>query len=80
MLLSKKLFLNLDQSISLHFYRFEMSYIDSIFTGTGDLFSALFLAWWEETEGNLCDTLKATISSMQAVLRRTAEYSKLKGF
>uniref|UniRef100_A0A914KR17 Pyridoxal kinase n=1 Tax=Meloidogyne incognita TaxID=6306 RepID=A0A914KR17_MELIC len=75
---SERIFSDKDQSNSLHFYRFEISYIDSIFTGTGDLFSALFLAWWEETEGNLCDTLKATISSMQAVLRRTAEYSKLK--
>ncbi|KAL7074500.1 hypothetical protein ACQ4LE_006896 [Meloidogyne hapla] len=64
-----------DQS-NLHIYRFEMTYIDSVFTGTGDLFSALFLAWWEETKGNICDTLKATIASMQAVLKRTAEYSK----
>ncbi|KAF7636462.1 Phos_pyr_kin domain-containing protein [Meloidogyne graminicola] len=76
---SERIYSDKSTQLSLRFYRFEMTKIDTIFTGTGDLFSALFLAWWEETERHLCDTLRATIASMQAVLRRTAEVSKHSG-
>jgi pyridoxal/pyridoxine/pyridoxamine kinase len=41
--------------------------------GSGDLFSALLLTWLDETQWNVRAAIRATIASMQAVLKRTAE-------
>ena len=43
------------------------------FTGTGDLFAALFLAHSHNNK-NLGEALERTIASLQAVIRRTLEY------
>uniref|UniRef100_A0A069DR72 Pyridoxal kinase n=1 Tax=Panstrongylus megistus TaxID=65343 RepID=A0A069DR72_9HEMI len=45
--------------------------MDALFTGTGDLFSALFLAWTYKTDNNIQVSLDNTVASMQAVLRCT---------
>lgn len=45
--------------------------------GSGDLFCALHLAWMDQTQGNLCAATRATLASMQAVLKRTAERAKV---
>uniref|UniRef100_A0A0V0G662 Pyridoxal kinase n=1 Tax=Triatoma dimidiata TaxID=72491 RepID=A0A0V0G662_TRIDM len=45
--------------------------LDALFTGTGDLFSALFLAWSYKTDNNIQVSLDNTVASMQAVLKRT---------
>lgn len=41
------------------------------FTGTGDLFAALFLAWMHKSGNNIKESLEKTISTLQAVLKRT---------
>ncbi|XP_044740537.1 pyridoxal kinase [Chrysoperla carnea] len=43
------------------------------FTGTGDVFAALFLAWMYKTENNLKVTLENTIATLQGVLRNTLQ-------
>lgn len=45
------------------------------FTGTGDLFAALFLAWMHKSNNDLKDSLEKTIATLQAVLKRTLQYS-----
>ncbi|XP_073981187.1 pyridoxal kinase [Rhodnius prolixus] len=45
--------------------------LDALFTGTGDLFSALFLAWSYKTNCDIQVTLDNIVASMQAVLKRT---------
>ncbi|XP_055352635.1 pyridoxal kinase-like isoform X2 [Paramacrobiotus metropolitanus] len=48
------------------------------FNGTGDLFAAVFLAWHTKSDGNLQHSLEATVSTLQAVIRRTlANLSKI---
>lgn len=44
------------------------------FTGTGDLFAALFLAHSTLTKFDMCATLERTIASLQAVITKTLEY------
>lgn len=46
------------------------------YTGTGDLFAALFLAWMHKSGNSLKEALEKTVSTLQAVLKRTFEYSK----
>ncbi|XP_044269555.1 pyridoxal kinase [Tribolium madens] len=46
------------------------------FTGTGDLFAALFLAWMHKSGNNLKESLEKTVSTLQAVLKRTIECAK----
>jgi pyridoxine kinase len=46
------------------------------FTGTGDLFAALLLAWMWDTNNQLKPSLEKTIATLQAVLKRTLHYAK----
>ncbi|PSN32051.1 Pyridoxal kinase [Blattella germanica] len=46
------------------------------FTGSGDLFAALILAWMTRTNNQLKPSLEKTISTLQAVLKRTYEFAK----
>lgn len=55
----------------------EIEKLPASFTGTGDLFASLFLAWMYKSENNLKESLEKTIASLQAVLKRT--YNQLKG-
>lgn len=41
------------------------------YTGTGDLFSALLLAWMWQSKNNLKQSLEYTVATIQAVLQRT---------
>ena len=50
--------------------------IPSSFTGTGDLFAALFLAWMTKTDGQLKSSVEKTVATLQAVIKRTYEYSQ----
>ncbi|KAL1131977.1 hypothetical protein AAG570_011588 [Ranatra chinensis] len=45
--------------------------LQSNFTGTGDLFAALFLAWMHRSGNNLIMSLDNTIATLQSVLKRT---------
>ncbi|KAB0797291.1 hypothetical protein PPYR_08285 [Photinus pyralis] len=48
------------------------------FTGTGDLFAALILAWMHKTN-NLKSALENSINTLQAVLKKTWDYAKAVG-
>lgn len=48
------------------------------YTGTGDLFSALLLAWMWRSHNNLKQSLEFTVATIQAVLERTE--ASYKGF
>jgi len=46
--------------------------LDTSFTGTGDLFAALFLGWYKRMgEAQLPEALQTTLATMQTVLKRT---------
>lgn len=53
--------------------RIVMPKMEGHFVGTGDLFSALLLAWSHLDLQTACER---TVGTMQAVLRRTLQYSK----
>ncbi|KAG8193227.1 hypothetical protein JTE90_005574 [Oedothorax gibbosus] len=57
----------------------EIPKLPSSFTGGGDLFSALLLAWMTKTKGDLRASCEKTINSMQCVLMRTLEYASGQG-
>lgn len=52
--------------------------MDANFTGTGDLFAALFLAWSYKTKNNLKLTLEQTIATLQAIVRDTYDNARSK--
>lgn len=54
----------------------EVPLLDHRFTGTGDLFAALFLAWMGKTDGNMVVALEKAMSTIHAVLKRTLDYAK----
>ncbi|KAK7063279.1 hypothetical protein SK128_022569 [Halocaridina rubra] len=46
------------------------------FTGTGDLFAALLLAWMHHSDDNLQVAVEHTVSTMQAILHRTLKCAR----
>lgn len=50
----------------------EIPKLPMTFTGTGDLFTSMFLSWMYKTKGKLKESLEKTIASLQAVIKRTA--------
>ncbi|XP_026499711.2 pyridoxal kinase [Vanessa tameamea] len=57
-------------------YQIEIPKINASFTGTGDLFAALFLAWSHKTNNNLKLTLEKTIATLQHVVKDTYEKAR----
>lgn len=55
--------------------KIEIPRLNSSFTGTGDLFAALFLAWMHKSDNDLKQSLEKTVASLQAVLKRTLQYA-----
>lgn len=55
--------------------KIEIPKLAGSFTGTGDLFAALFLAWMHKSNNDLKQSLEKTIASLQAVLKRTLQYA-----
>eukprot|EP00112_Aurelia_sp_Birch-Aquarium-sp1_P004493 Seg1509.16 transcript_id=Seg1509.16/GoldUCD/mRNA.D3Y31 product="Pyridoxal kinase" protein_id=Seg1509.16/GoldUCD/D3Y31 len=53
--------------------RLSMPKIDAIFTGTGDLFSSMLLAWMTKYPESLKTACEKTISAIHLVLKRTHE-------
>ncbi|KAJ8920748.1 hypothetical protein NQ315_004888 [Exocentrus adspersus] len=51
----------------------EIKKLPVTFTGSGDLFAALFLSWMYKSNNDLKVALENTIASLQAVLKRTVE-------
>jgi hypothetical protein len=52
-------------------YAFHVPFIDSYYTGTGDLFAALLLSWLYRYPNNLKKALEHVLSSIQDVLQTT---------
>ncbi|CAG4971845.1 unnamed protein product [Colias eurytheme] len=57
-------------------YKIEIPKVDANFTGTGDLFAALFLAWSYKTKDDLKLTLELTIATLQAIVKDTYDYAR----
>jgi len=47
--------------------------LEGIFTGTGDVFAALFLGWYQKLQGDVPTALQTTLASMETILARTQE-------
>ena len=61
---------------STEVWKLDIPRLPHLFTGTGDLFAALLLAWLHRSDGNLPLALNNSVSSLQGVLRRTASYAE----
>lgn len=59
-------------------YKIEIPKLDVNFTGTGDLFAALFLAWWHKTGNDVKLTLEKTIAILHAVCKDTYSRARVK--
>lgn len=57
-------------------YEISIPKVDAAFTGTGDLFASLFLAWWHKTNNNLKLTLENTISTLQIIVKDTYQKAR----
>ncbi|XP_018322310.1 pyridoxal kinase-like isoform X3 [Agrilus planipennis] len=57
----------------------EIPRISGSYTGTGDLFAALFLAWMYKTNNCLKESLEKTIATLQAILKRTFNNTQDRG-
>lgn len=56
----------------------ETPKLEGKFTGTGDLFASLFLAWMYKSN-SLSIAIEKTVSTLQSVLKRTIAYAKDNG-
>lgn len=54
----------------------EIPKLPATFTGTGDLFTALLLAWTYKTNNRLKEALERTVNTLLAVLKRTLTYAQ----
>ena len=50
----------------------EVPKLEGYYTGTGDLFAALTLAWMHRLPGQTRSAVRSVVSTVQAVIRRTA--------
>ena len=53
------------------YVRMDIPKLPAIFTGTGDLFASLLLAWMQKHPNDLKLACEKTMSAVQAVLNRT---------
>ena len=58
-------------------YQIEIPKLNASFTGTGDLFAALFLAWTHKSNKDLKITLEKTVATLQYIVKDT--YYKARG-
>ena len=65
------------ESSSFQTLKLRVPRIDAYFTGTGDLFSALILAWLSRSPHDLKFAVEKAVAGLQAVLLDTVEHSKL---
>lgn len=49
--------------------------LKATFIGTGDLFAALFMAWFTKTDCDLKIACEKTVSTLQAILHKTYEFA-----
>ncbi|XP_015920849.1 pyridoxal kinase [Parasteatoda tepidariorum] len=53
----------------------EIPKLSGVYTGTGDVFTALLLAWMARTDGDLKLSCQRTINSLHSILIRTSNYA-----
>ena len=58
--------------------RMEIPKLDATFAGTGDLFASVLLAWLYRHPTDLALACEATVSTVQAVLKRTLAHAQRK--
>lgn len=63
------------RSDSMEVWKLDIPRIPHLFTGTGDLFSALLLAWLHISHGDLSLAMVNSLGSLQEVLHRTSAYA-----
>ena len=57
-------------------FKISIPRLDATFIGTGDLFAALFLAWFTKTGFDLKRTLENVVATLQAIIKRTYRYAE----
>ncbi|XP_062511164.1 pyridoxal kinase-like [Corticium candelabrum] len=67
----KDIMVTMGRSESGDVFRIEFPRLEANFVGSGDVFAALLLAWSEKHPDNLQLACEKTISSLQAILKRT---------
>nr|CAG4643339.1 EOG090X09AY [Ilyocryptus agilis] len=65
-----------DKEGAIEAWKLEIPRLPHLFTGTGDLFAALLLAWLHRSDGDLPLAMNNSINTLQGVLRRTAAYAE----
>lgn len=53
------------------YIRMEVSKLSAVFTGTGDLFTSIFLAWYDHYPGDIKKSCECTMTSLQQILTKT---------
>ncbi|XP_026327143.1 pyridoxal kinase [Hyposmocoma kahamanoa] len=57
-------------------YQIQIPKMDATYTGTGDLFAALFLAWSHKTNNDIKLTLEKTIATLQGIVKDTYQKAR----
>ncbi|XP_042189957.1 pyridoxal kinase-like [Callorhinchus milii] len=57
--------------------RMEIPKVDAVFVGTGDLFTAMLLAWTHTHPNNLKMACEKTASALQHIVRRTINHARV---
>ena len=57
-------------------YSISITRKEGTFIGTGDMFAALFLAWFTKSNFNAKETLEKVIATIQAIIDRTSTAAK----
>jgi pyridoxine kinase len=52
-------------------YLYQVKRHGGYYSGTGDLFAALFLSWYHKKQGNVDEAIKLTLGSLNEVIRST---------
>ncbi|CAO4360917.1 unnamed protein product [Caenorhabditis nigoni] len=57
-------------------YRFTFPRLRGQFVGTGDVFASLLVVWLDETNGNVAESVKKVLGSMQKLIQRTSDFAQ----
>ena len=67
-----------DGTVMIQSIHMEMCKVDTVFIGTGDLFTAMLLAWMHKHLNSLKVACENTVLAMHHVLQQTIKYAKAK--
>lgn len=57
-------------------YKFCFPRLEGQFVGTGDTFTSLLVVWLTELNGDVAETVKHVLESMQEVLKKTSQFAQ----